>query len=152
MAANKKSKILPFLSFLIYLVLLGYFLFFAEGMGRHNSEAEYRYNLVLFQEIKRFIYHVDVLGIKAVMINVVGNIIVFMPFGYFVPRLARRTVGVWTTVLFSLEFSVLVEVMQLLSKKGSFDVDDLLLNTIGGLIGYVVYYVIHRWRLKKHNK
>ena len=89
MAATNKSKYRALLSFLIYLILLGYFLFFAESMGRQNHGDEYRYNLILFQEIKRFIYHADILGIKAVAINILGNVVVFMPFGYFIPRISR---------------------------------------------------------------
>ena len=44
------------------------------------------------------------------------------------------------TVLFSCEFSLLVELTQLIARTGSFDVDDLILNTFGGLIGYILYY------------
>ena len=43
------------------------------------------------------------------------------------------------TVLYSFELSLLVELLQLVFKVGSFDVDDLFLNTIGGLLGYLVY-------------
>ena len=67
MAANKKYRYRMILLFIIYLVLLGYFLFFSEGMGRQRNDAEFRYNLVLFREIKRFIYHADILGMKAVL-------------------------------------------------------------------------------------
>lgn len=149
MAASKKHRYRAILSFLIYLLLLGYFLFFAESMGRNSDGNEYRYNLVLFQEIKRFIYHIDVLGIKTVLINVVGNVVVFIPFGYFVPRVSRRSVGSIATVLVSFEFSLLIEIMQLLSQKGSFDVDDLFLNTVGGFIGFIVYFIIHKCRQNK---
>ena len=144
MAANKKYRYRMILLFIIYLVLLGYFLFFSEGMGRQRNDSEFRYNLVLFREIKRFIYHADILGMKAVLINILGNIVVFMPFGYFIPRISKKTVGVLMTVFFSFEFSLLIEIMQLISRKGTFDVDDLFLNTIGGLLGYIVYFVIHK--------
>lgn len=152
MAASKKSKYRALLSFLVYLILLGYFLFFAESMGRNTSEVEYRYNLVLFQEIKRFFYHSDILGIKVVMMNIVGNVVAFMPFGYFVPRLAKRKVGFFATTLFSLEFSLFVEAVQLVTKTGSFDVDDLLLNTLGGILGYIVYCIVHKRRQQKKTK
>ena len=155
MAATKKSRYRAILSFLVYLILLGNFLFFAESMGRQNHGEEYRYNIILFQEIKRFIYHADILGIKAVIVNVIGNVVVFMPFGYFVPRISKRAVGVITTVLFSFEFSLLIEIMQLISKKGTFDVDDLFLNTVGGFLGYLAYIIIHKCiqnRHQRHNK
>ena len=55
------------------------------------------------------------------------------------------------TVLYSFELSLLVELLQLVFKVGSFDVDDLLLNTIGGLLGYLVYKgLLYLW--KKYEK
>lgn len=141
---RKISKLL----FIIYLILLAYFLFFAESMGR-TSNTGYRYNLKLFCEIKRFLYHIDVLGWKAVFINVFGNVLAFMPFGYFVPRTSKHKVGFFHTVLVSFEFSLLVECLQLVLKAGSFDVDDLFLNTVGGLLGYLVYLLIHGIRTSR---
>jgi hypothetical protein len=42
-------------------------------------------------------------------------------------------------VLYSFELSLVVELLQLVTKVGSFDVDDLMLNTLGGLFGFFVY-------------
>lgn len=56
------------------------------------------------------------------------------------------------TVFYSFGLSFFVEVFQLLTKVGSFDVDDLLLNTIGGLIGYILFMIcngIRRRYVKK---
>ena len=51
------------------------------------------------------------------------------------------------TVLYSFELSLLVELLQLVFKVGSFDVDDLFLNTIGGLLGYLVYKgLLYLWK------
>ena len=143
MAATKeKGRARAVIAFLLYLILLCYFLFFSEGMGR-TAELEYRYNLTLFREIKRFVYNVNVLGWKAVIVNVVGNVVAFMPFGYFIPRICKIHIGAFSVVLFSFEFSVLVEFLQLITKLGCFDVDDLFMNTIGGLLGYICYYIIY---------
>ena len=143
MAATKeKGRLRAVIAFLLYLILLSYFLFFSEGMGR-TAELEYRYNLTLFREIKRFVYNVNVLGWKAVIVNVVGNVVAFMPFGYFIPRICKIHIGAFSVVLFSFEFSVLVEFLQLITKLGCFDVDDLFMNTIGGLLGYICYYIIY---------
>ena len=73
------------------------------------------------------------------LINVVGNVVVFLPFGMFLPQLFPKCKNVLLTILLSLEFSFVIEVIQLISRVGSFDVDDLLLNTIGGLCGYILY-------------
>lgn len=71
--------------------------------------------------------------------NVCGNIVVFIPVGIFLPQLIKRCKNVFLIILISLELSLFAEVIQLVSKVGSFDVDDLLLNTLGGLCGYIIY-------------
>ena len=58
----------------LYLACLIYFMFFSESYGRTEVHTEYRYNLVLFQEIRRFLRHRDILGLPAVLINIVGNV------------------------------------------------------------------------------
>ena len=82
----------------------------------------------------------EALGMRYVIINLLGNILAFVPFGYLLPKIVTRKLGVFYTVLFTLEFSVFVELIQLVTRTGSFDVDDLILNTIGGLVGYTLYY------------
>ena len=152
MAATKeKGRARAVIAFLLYLILLCYFLFFSEGMGR-TAELEYRYNLTLFREIKRFVYNVNVLGWKAVIVNVVGNVVAFMPFGYFIPRICKIHIGAFSVVLFSFEFSVLVEFLQLITKLGCFDVDDLILNTLGTVLGYVIFRLCNRMRRWMYEK
>jgi glycopeptide antibiotics resistance protein len=71
--------------------------------------------------------------------NILGNIIGFIPLGVLLPILfaglqkVRRTIG--AVFLISLSF----ETIQLITDLGVFDVDDLLLNTVGGAIGYLLY-------------
>ena len=127
---------------------------------------EYHYNLVLFKEIKRFWNYRDQVGLFAMFTNLFGNVIIFMPFGFFMPmasryrsffstlfwsfglslgvesfRLVSRYRSCFSAVFYSFGLSLCVETFQLLTKVGSFDVDDLLLNTIGGLAGYVIFAV-----------
>lgn len=144
MSNKKKNKwlaLFQWLVFLLYLVLLTYFLFFAELMGRTETQESYHYNLILFKEIKRFIKYYDILGFKAVFLNLAGNIIGFMPFGFLLPIISDRAKSWFLTFLCSFTFSLLVETVQLIWRVGSFDVDDLLLNTLGGVIGYAVYRI-----------
>ena len=80
-------------------------------------------------------------AIVAGVMNVIGNIVVFMPIGMFLPSLFSRCRNIFFTTILTLEISLCVELVQLLTKVGSFDVDDLLLNTIGGVCGYLVYMI-----------
>ena len=42
--------------------------------------------------------------------------------------------------------SLLVEILQIVLRVGSFDVDDLILNTLGGIIGYLLLTLVGKWR------
>ena len=55
------------------------------------------------------------------------------------PILAKKTNRFLTILLLSFALSLLIENTQLIFKVGSFDVDDLFLNSIGGILGYLVY-------------
>ena len=136
----------------VYLILLIYFLFFAESTGRTYEGRSYHYNLVLFKEIKRFWNYRESLGIKAVVLNLFGNIAAFVPFGTMLPIINRRFRSFLYMTLLTLEFSLLIEVIQLVFKVGSFDVDDLLLNTIGGMLGYLMFWILNKIRSHKYGK
>ncbi|MGN0482569.1 MAG: VanZ family protein [Lachnospiraceae bacterium] len=146
MKKNQKKKWIFALFFIAYLILLFYFLFFAEILGRTKFGTDYHYNLIPFREIQRFWMYRDVVGIAPMMLNIVGNVVAFMPFGILVPILSYRCRNVFHTVLLSFELSLSVEVIQLISKTGSFDVDDLILNTLGGLAGYLCFKIIQAVR------
>ena len=137
---GKKERIISIIIFVIYIIALCYFLFFAESMGRTTRGDEYHYNLQPLFEIKRIWRSSHILGMKYVILNYAGNVIAFIPFGYLLPKMVKKKPRLFHTVLFSFEFSLLVELTQLISRTGSFDVDDLILNTFGGLIGYILYY------------
>lgn len=142
------SKVL----FGVYLICLIYLLFFAESMGRTYAERTYHYNLVPFREIKRFLVHRETLGIMAVMLNLVGNIVAFVPYGLFLPIMFPKNRSLWRIALLTFDFSFAVEVIQLVGKVGSFDVDDLMLNTLGGILGYLSFVVLNWIRRKKYEK
>lgn len=151
MVVNKKTRHrIALLLFGAYLILLFYFLFFSEAMGRSGIDAEYHYNLTPFLEIKRFLRYRDVLGAEAVFLNIFGNVIAFMPFGFFVPMITKWHKNIAYVTLYSFELSLLAETMQLVFKIGSFDIDDLMLNTLGGLCGCIIYHIMRWIRSKYH--
>lgn len=143
-------KLTGWAAFIIYLIALVYFLLFAEMFGRNNADICYHYNLVLFREIRRFWHYRKMLGMTAVLLNLVGNVAGLMPYGFFLPFLAVRTRHWYTVTCLTFLFSLTIELAQLLCKVGSFDVDDLLLNTIGGMLGYFLFWLV--WHLKKRKE
>ena len=149
-STTKKQK-LGWVLFIVYMTLVVYFMFFAESFDRPDVRQEYHYNLVLFREIKRFIIYREQLGMKAFLLNIVGNMVGFMPFGFFLPIISRRSRKWYNTVLFGFCFSLCIEVTQLVMRVGSFDVDDILLNTIGGAMGFVTYRIVQKYRRRRMN-
>lgn len=131
------------LCFAAYLGFLLYLVFFAEQFGRADSDRVYRYNLVPFQEIRRYIRHFRALGIYSV-INLAGNVAVFIPFGMWLPILAAPARKGYHLVFYTFLLSLMIESVQLLFRVGSFDVDDIFLNTLGGLIGFILYRFLNR--------
>ena len=129
---------------------MSYFLFFAEIMGRTNLTRTYHYNLVPFLEIKRFIIYRKKLGMTAVVVNLLGNVAAFLPFGFFLPFLSQKNRSFAYVTLISFEFSLLIECIQLVSKVGSFDVDDMILNTLGGSLGYLCFWVARKWNNRSY--
>lgn len=143
----KKIRTAGVFLFLVYMILLTYFLFFAESYGRVSAHREYRYNLVLFQEIERFWTYREELGWFAVY-NLLGNVMAFVPFGSILPVIWKKTRGFFRILFLTFGFSLTIETLQLISKVGIFDVDDLVLNTLGGIIGYLIFAVCNFVRRK----
>lgn len=149
MAASRRRKGILTVFLIGYLIILVYFLFFSEGFGRNLEHREYHYNFIPFKEIVRFVKYRRILGFKAFFVNVFGNIIAFMPLGFLLPGIRGHHINGFFVVLGCFSFSLVVEVTQLVTKHGCCDVDDLILNTLGGLLGYLAYLILHRIMNKK---
>ena len=78
---------------------------------------------------------------RDIMGNLLGNVLGFIPFGILVPMLIQQIANLRTILFAALFISFVFEIIQLLAVLGSFDVDDLLLNTIGAGLGYYIYFI-----------
>ena len=135
---NKKEFILYkealMLLFLIYILCLFQIVTF-EDTTLLGSESDY--NLVPFKEIMRYHW-----GSRLFIKNVIGNFIMFLPFGFFISYFikAKKIYLVFCLVLFA---SLCIEVTQY-SIGRVFDVDDILLNVLGGVSGYFIYKILNK--------
>ena len=89
-------------------------------------------NFIPFREIFRYEF-----GGKYFIKNIIGNVIMFMPYGFFVGKYASLKNFKLTIFLLVLA-SVSIEVTQLIIGR-VFDVDDIILNVFGGIVGYFIY-------------
>lgn len=80
------------------------------------------------------------------LINVAGNVLIFAPLGFLVPLLWRRLRYCWAALLLSAGASCLIEFLQLFLGR-SVDVDDVILNTLGGFAGYILFCLLPKsWK------
>lgn len=89
-------------------------------------------NFIPFKEIFRY-----QIGSRLFIKNIVGNILLFLPYGYFASYYLNNN-KVWPTALLTIIVSFTIETVQLKIGR-TFDVDDIILNTCGGIIGGFIY-------------
>lgn len=140
-------KITAKILFVLYIIVLVYFLFFSERYGRSGAQI-YRYNLVPFKEIQRYIKYRKLFGWEYFIVNIYGNILAFVPFGFFLPIISKNNRSLWSVILYGFEFTLGIELVQLSFQVGTFDVDDIIMNTLGAIGGYIIF-AIFRKKLKR---
>lgn len=105
-------------------------------------------NLVPFRTIKNYIKYS---GFLHTMINIVGNIIIFVPFGILVAEIFPKTRKFFNIFLISVCTSFFVEFIQFFIGR-SVDIDDLMLNVCGSMIGYFIWKKFLRFKFAKKKK
>jgi glycopeptide antibiotics resistance protein len=127
----KYSSIILFVVYLSYLI---YLTFFAHSYGR----GAFRRKL----EIIPFETTVKILTTSnnwhAILINIVGNIVAFMPMGFLLPFMFDRMNSFFKVLSVALIATVSIEVFQYITGKGTTDIDDVILNALGGILGYLM--------------
>lgn len=105
-------------------------------------------NFTLFKTIKMYIRHWDNRGLNSFG-NLVGNVVAFIPLGYLLPRVQKAFENIFLCIGAGALIIVGIELFQLLSAFGVFDVDDILLNCVGVFIGYLFFCVMKLFMYKK---
>lgn len=123
------------------LLTIIYFWLLFEILTMSELNTSSGMNLVPFSEILRY-----KISSKMFYYNVFGNILIFLPFGYLIGSYVKSK-NIWPVILTTLLTSVVVEFVQLQIGR-SFDIDDILLNIVGGIIGYLLYIMIKK--IKKY--
>ena len=126
-------------TWLIILLVLYLLILFRITVFRSKSyPIDFSVNLSLFTDLVAT-YHEN--GLWMVIYLVVGNIVWFVPFGCLLPLIWQKLKSYYTIPL-GFGLSLTVELGQLIGRKGMFEIDDLVLNTIGVALGYLAYRLI----------
>ncbi|RDI45461.1 VanZ family protein [Falsibacillus pallidus] len=77
--------------------------------------------------------------------NLVANVVLFIPYGFFLLELRKRLgISIFSLIFYPLLCISMIEILQHLTKRGSLDIDDVILNMCGVLIGYALYPLFHK--------
>lgn len=126
--------------FAVYLVILFGLLY--GGSRNRYPEWHSAYSLKPFATIRIYIeaYESRSLRIRDVVSNLIGNVLLFMPMAWFVPFLIPPMRKWYSFIPFMLILICLVEATQYMSGRGSMDIDDVLLNFPGAVIGFALLW------------
>lgn len=116
------------LSFVIYILCLFQVVTFQDGVTWSTN------NFIPFREILRYN-----MGSHLFFKNVIGNMLMFMPYGLFISFYLKNKKANLTLIL-TLVASFSIEVVQMVIGR-VFDIDDIILNLLGGYLGYLIYYL-----------
>ncbi|WP_235932828.1 VanZ family protein [Peptoniphilus faecalis] len=105
-------------------------------------------NLVPFRTIKNYIKYS---GFLHTMTNIIGNIIIFVPFGILLPEIFPKTRSLLKILGITSVTSFFVEFIQFFIGR-SVDIDDLILNVLGSAIGYFMWKEILRFKFAKKKR
>lgn len=133
---KKKSAIKCILIIILFFYLLNIYIFTVLARVQMLREAKM---LPFLWSWKRALS-----GRKSVQYMVIENMIMLMPIGLFLPFISNRNHIVMRTIACGFLFSLFIEVSQKILRVGYFEIDDLINNTIGVIVGGGISYVIKR--------
>ncbi|MBT2662604.1 VanZ family protein [Bacillus sp. ISL-45] len=132
--------------FIIYIIIAVILLFlspYRQAAYEINSAGSNPDNIIPFKTITDYIKASSHINKNIWMSNLFGNVLAFFPLGIFLPWLFKRLMGFWRTTSTVFLATSSVEILQFATRVGSFDIDDIILNTIGGAIGYLLIKIIY---------
>lgn len=133
--------------FMAYCALMLWLLFdrpgYVEGIPYWEQVAK-QMNLIPFRTLRLFAGLLDSSKpeyVRAAIINLGGNIIMFIPLGLLLPRVFPKCTSLLRALLSTAAIITAVELLQLFTLVGSCDIDDLILNTLGAGLGYGLHKI-----------
>ena len=116
----------------VYILILFAYLFLKASSFQSVS-------LIPFHTITEYLSNGGFLS----FINVLGNIVLFIPLGIYL-IFFNHNKGIYINTLWVVLISVAVEILQYVFKVGATDIDDIILNGLGGFLGIMIYKILHK--------
>ncbi|MCH5249964.1 MAG: VanZ family protein [Lachnospiraceae bacterium] len=158
---NKFLKICCHVIFIIYFVLLIKIVLFKyrglittfENLIAGKLSGFHSYNIIPFQSILEFTKLMFSGHFFRGFNNIVGNVFIFSPFGYFMPLLYKKCQNVKIVILSGFLVSLFFEICQYFLYLGSADIDDIILNLLGIVLGFLffkIFEIIYKRQATKY--
>lgn len=134
-----------------------FFVLYCVGLASQTIIPKFEFGNVGFGIIGAFEHRINLIPFKVIqetyiavnkdhyydyfIINFLGNILIFVPFGFFLPIIFRKMDSLKRVLFTGFAISLFIEIIQFPLYRGT-DIDDLWLNTSGVLVGYLTYKTI----------
>ncbi|WP_280771843.1 VanZ family protein [Salipaludibacillus daqingensis] len=144
----KSRKYVTTVCFLIYIYLLlsvsflGESIFFPTRLYGHYVDISH--NLIPFATIGNYLLNFQSYNFDTWFYNTFGNIVAFIPLGILLPLIFDKIRRITQVIFISFMVSLIIEITQYVSHLGVSDVDDIILNTMGGILGFMILCLIKR--------
>ena len=155
MSNKRKNKFLKkccHTIFIIYFVLLIKIVLFkyrglvatCENLIAGELSGFHSYNIIPFQAILEFTKMMFSGHFSRGFNNIVGNVFVFAPFGYFIPLIYKKCQNIKIVILAGFFASLFFEICQYFLYLGSADIDDIILNLLGVILGFLFFKIVEK--------
>lgn len=139
---NKIKKTTYIIALIIYTIMIFNLTLFTRKIG------EIRYNLIPLKTISDYIINIKKYNLREIIINIFGNIFIFMPVQYLIIKIFELKKSK-IIILIDLIILLSIELSQLITHTGIFDIDDIILNLSGMLITLILMKLNHKFVLKR---
>lgn len=152
---SKVFKRILVIAFILYITILIYTTFFGARTTVYGMSIwEYAVKMANLKPFKTISMYTKMLKypsnqmFSVALVNLAVNLVLFVPMAYLIPALFPKLRNFFATIGVCIGSLVIIELMQLFTRRGSFDVDDFILNMIGAVFGFLIW-VIQYYSAKK---
>ena len=135
---HKKINVIQLVASLVFSAYVVFVLYYTV-LGRYSQE-EYTFQIYIYKSYK---YLIEDFGPHSLR-QVILNIVMLIPFGFLMPIVIKAKSKYLITLLSAFAFILFIESMQLIMQCGTFEVDDIINNLLGTVIGMLLYFLLNK--------
>lgn len=138
---NRIREIFINLFFIYFLILVNLTLFKYGDLMIDFDNRFYINYIPLVETIKMF--NNNFTDIHTALYNVIGNILLFIPLGFGIPLFFNKKNKLFKIILYGFTASLFIESIQIFTPNNFTDIDDIIFNTFGSVLGFLIFNIIY---------